>query len=202
MLLTSANQPNKQLLLPVICCEVLTTSNLSRYSLYYAEVCNTEAISSHLWRATQLLLKKCCSGASCWQHCVWFDWPKYEPPNPRQMRYCSTNWPVLIWLNIAASETAVSTKTCIPYKYCNKFEISLQTKLSYEPLFEEHTQTLGKSCYCIFFPPKNLLKLLALLPDNWWICLSIFLGNTMSQKLASISQCCIVFTVIHYIRNH
>ena len=92
--------------------------------------------------------------------------PKYEPPNSGQMRYCSTNWPVLIWLNLTASETAVSTKTCISYKCCNKFEISLQTKLSYKPLFEEHTQTLGKSCYCIFFHPKNLLKLLVLLPDN------------------------------------
>ena len=91
---------------------------------------------------------------------------KYEPPNPGQMCYCSTNWPVLIWLNLDASETAVSTKTCISYKYRNKFEISLQTKLSYKSLFEEHTQTLGKSCYCIFFHPKNLLKLLALLPDN------------------------------------
>ena len=40
-----------------------------------------------------------------------------------------------------------STKTCISYKYCNKFEISLKTKLSYKGLFEEHTQTLGKSCY-------------------------------------------------------
>ena len=82
------------------------------------------------------------------------------------MCYCSTNWPVLIWLNLAASETAVSTKTCISYKYCNKFEISLQTKLSYKSLLEEHTQTLGKSCCCIFFHPKNPLKLLALLPDN------------------------------------
>ena len=79
---------------------------------------------------------------------------KYDPPNPGQLRSCSTNCPVSIWLNLAASGTAVSTKTCISYKYCNKFEISLQTKLSYKPLFEEHTQTLGKSCYCIFFHPK------------------------------------------------
>ena len=38
---------------------------------------------------------------------------KYKPPNPGQLRYSSTNWPVLIWLNLAASEIAVSTKTCI-----------------------------------------------------------------------------------------
>ena len=91
---------------------------------------------------------------------------KYEPPNPGQMCYCSTNWPVLIWLNLAASETAVSTKTCISCKYCNKFEISLQTKLSYKQLFEKYNQTPGKSCYGIFFHQKNLLKLLVLSPDN------------------------------------
>ena len=93
---------------------------------------------------------------------------KYEPLNPGQLRYCSTNWPVLMRLNLAASEIAVSTKTCIWYKYCNKFEISLQIKLSYKRLFEEHTQTLGKSCYCIFFHPKHLL-----LPDNCGLLINL-----------------------------
>ena len=154
------NQQKKKLLLPIymlrgsdyIKCFMILILHLSRY---YAEVCNMEETPSDLWRATQLLLKKCCSGGNTVSDLTGL---KYEPPNPEQLRYCSTNWPVLIWLNLAASEIAVSTKTCIWYKYCNKFEISLQTKRSYKRLFEEHTQTLGKSCCCIFFHPKNLLN--------------------------------------------
>ena len=66
-------------------------SNLSLYSLYYAETCNefTPPVSASLRLLTQLLLKKCrrCALAIRWQYCVRFDGSEIWTPNlPFQKR--------------------------------------------------------------------------------------------------------------------
>ena len=103
--------------IPSLCNSVYQNqkSNLSLYSLYYAEACN-ELAGLHLRVIApgqhSFFRRNVAAVASCWQHCVRFDrlkiWTSKLPPQKRTW-YRLTNWPVNLVCKDAITITVVYT---------------------------------------------------------------------------------------------
>ena len=137
-----------------------------------------------MWRATQLLLKKCCSGASCWQHCVWFDWPKIWTSQSR------TN--VLRWIytvSVFRPFLFVFLRFCFSFTKYALFHPHFYVSISALTRQSHTGQKFSEKSFCkgvqLYFEISLLLFIHKIFEQNFHLYITVYLVRIWTYKNAN-----------------